>query len=257
MVKRVETAGGQDALTPAERRIAQVLAGDPNVEIWRAGWLAGYCGADPNGPEPPPSSPERKSLATSARRALGRPRVQAEIKRLRNAAAGQVMAEAIAGDPEGDAIVAARTRVLDAAVAEHDAVVLGASLLDLKLRASMADIGEFVSWDADGATVKGSDELTREQRQLVRKVQFHPTCGKCGAEHQNPGVTLELEPRATWAAQATKQLGLEAASKVEVAGKDGGPIQIGATLGLTRDTVLAVRMAIIGKPPPAQSEGGG
>lgn len=248
MPKRVASEDNTQSLSPAERRLAQIFASDADVEMWRAGWKAGYCGADPDGPEPPPGSPERKKLADSAGRARKRKRVQAEIQRLRNAAASDVVRQAKNGDPEAAALVAARERTLDAAVAEQDAVSLGASLLDLKLRAAMADMGDYVDWDATGATAKGKDELTPEQRQLIRELQFHPTCGKCGAEHERPGVTIKLEPRATFAAQATKQLGLDAPKKVEVAGKDGGPIQIGVEMGVRKETLLAIRHLIIGRP---------
>lgn len=230
------------------------MASDADIPLWEAGWKAGYCGADPDGPEPLPSSPERKSLADSAGRARKRPHVVAEIKRIRNAAASGLMQTARKDDPEIKAIIAAGERVLDMAVAEHDTVTLGAGLLGLKLRAAHADMGDFVDWTSDRATVKGRDELTKEQRQLIRKLTFHPMCGKCGAEHATPGVSLELEPRATFAAQASKQLGLDAAAKVELAGKDGGPIQVRAEHGLSWTTIEAVRHAIIGRPPPAVTE---
>lgn len=253
MPKRAGTEHTTQALSPAERRLAQILASDTDVAMWVAGWKAGYCGVDPDGPEPKPGSPERKKLADSAGRARKRPHVQAEIQRLRNAAASDVVKAAKNGDPEAAAIVAARERTLDAAVAEQDAVTLGAGLLDLKLRAAQADMGDFADWGSDWATVKAKDELTPEQRQLIRKIQFHPTCGKCGAEHASPGVTLELEPRATFAAQATKQLGLDAPKKLEVAGKDGGPIQVGVEFGLSKETIQVVRFAIIGRPVEAAS----
>lgn len=234
-------------MTANERRLARVLALEPDVPMWRAGWLAGYCGSDPSLPEPDDAKVKDK-LSKSATRALKRPRVTAEIDRLRKLAAGEAMALARVGDPEARIELEARQRRLDEYTADLDTVSLGAQLLDLKLRAAQADLGDYVTWDGERATVVASDELTREQRQLIRKLTFHPTCGKCGAEHVNPGVTLELEPRATFAQQATKQLGLDAAAKLEVAGKDGGPIQVQAELGLSWATIEAVRHAIIGRP---------
>lgn len=234
-------------LTDRERRLARVLALEPEIPRWRAGWLAGYCGGDPGVPEPEDTK-TRDKLAKSATKASQRPRVVAEIERLRKLAASEVMSLARVGDPEARVEFEARQRRLDEYVADLDTVKVGAQLLDLKLRAAQADIGEYVTWDADTATVVPSDELTKEQRQLVRKLTFHPTCGKCGAEHATPGVTLELEPRATFAAQATKQLGLDAAKRLEVAGKDGGPIHVQGELGLTWTTIEAVRHAIIGRP---------
>lgn len=264
MPKQVADDDPDRPLTAQERRLAQILASDTGVALWEAGWRAGYCGADPEGAPPPAGSQLRKSLADSAGRARKRKLVQAEIQRLRNAAASDVVRAAKNGDPEAAAIVAARERMKDAAVAEQDAVDLAAALLDLKLRAAYADMGDFADWgeesveveSEDGETrtvvrpfakVRAKDDLTREQRQLIREIQFHPTCLKCGAEHERPGVTLKLEPRATFAQQATKQLGLEAPHKHEVTGKDGGPIQIQAGIG--PDLALAIRHLIIGKPP--------
>lgn len=254
----VPNAEPDAVLTPLERRLARVLALEPEVPMWRAGWLAGYCGGDPSLPEPQDNR-TRDKLAKSATKARGRLRVQAEIDRLRSLSARGVRARAALGDAEAKVEAEARERRLDALTAEHDVVQIGADLLQLKLNATFADVGEFVEWEGvehDGVVLKGSDDLTKDQRRCIQKVQFHPRCGACGADHEKPGFSLELVPKATFSAQATKHLGLEAPRKHEVSGANGGPIEHSVVVEEAPDVDLLELCAseLLGVVPASVSE---
>lgn len=247
------THGDDKPLTDNERRLARILAIEPDALLWRAAWLSGYGGGAPGLPEPGDTK-VRRNLGKSAKRAADRPRVQAEIARIQGLTARSTRARAAAGDPEAKAEMAYQDRRRDAITAEVDVLDLAERLLALKVGGALSDIADFMEWEAyDGGMVrlKGSADLTLAERQLIQRVSFHPRCGSCGADHVHAGVTVELVPKAVFAAQASKQLGLDAPRKVEVTGRDGGALVVPEGQGgLSAETIEAVRRAIIGSPVP-------
>lgn len=243
-------ANSDKPLTDKERRLARILALEPDIPMARAGWMAGYCGSDPGQPEP--TDPKiRDKLRQSASKARDRPHVQAEIARLQRLQATNLQARAAMGEREAQVELEARERRLDNLTAEADVIDLGARLLELKLDAAMFDVGQVIQWEPyDNGFVKlaGSAQMSPTHRRLVQKIQFHPRCGACGADHEKPGLTLEFVPKATFAQQATKQLGLDAPRKLEVTGKDGAPLIGGQDRGIRGETVEAIRRLIVGAP---------
>jgi len=240
-----DTGRGQKnrALTDHQARLVAVVMADPDVELWRAGQLAGFCSSMPDDPEP--TGARRKALASSASRALKTPHVAAELDRLRRA----TLVKLQSSTPTASRTAEARARQdrLDRVLEEQAIVDHGAVLLDLKLRASLADIGDFCHWSDGALVVKDSDALTPAQRQLIAEVKFSPICGKCGAAHETPGVTLKLVDKVRMTAQASKQIGVDAPKQVEVSGRGGGPLQV-EVRGIEMATILGVRFAIIGRP---------
>jgi hypothetical protein len=243
------------SLTERERRLVLVVLADPDVTMWRAGQLSGFCGADPDGPEPDTTTDEgrarHRSLHNSAKRALARPHVSAELTRKR-ASLALAAARRDGQGVEASEALAKRDR-RDRIVAEQAAIDHGALLLDVKLRAAQADIGEFCHWSGGVLTVKDSDALTPAQRQLIAEIKFSPICGKCGAAHDVPGVSLKLVDKVRMAALASKQLGVDAPKQVELSGRNGAPIQ--AEVGIKWPTIEGVRWAITGRPVGALASG--
>lgn len=257
---RIPRENSEKRLTDKERRLARLLVLEPDIPMARAAWLAGYCGGDPDLPEPKDTK-SRDKLAKSATHARERPHVQAEIARLQRLQATNLQARAAMGEREAQVELEARERRLDNLTAEADVIDLGARLLALKLDAAMFDVGEIITWepyDNGFVKVRGSAEMPAAHRRLVQKIQFHPRCGACGQDHEKPGLTLEFVPKATFSAQASKQLGLDAPRKLEVTGKDGAPLIGGQDRGIRGETVEAIRRLIVGAPVelPAIKGGG-
>ena len=231
-------------LNDQQRRFVDAYVGVADHVMWRAAQLAGYKDVDPKADLAGPEHKDlRLKLTKAGDRALRTPTVRAYLDYLEQRAAAEVLA-----GPEGAGILA---RVRDQIVVEHDVVKMRAQTLDLLYRISHADIGELASWDGHGVEVRSSEELPRELRQLIHRLEY-TFCSKCGTGN---GVKLELEPKIPALGQLAKSLGMFAPTKVELAGKDGGPIQLasGAAPGLTRETIEACRRAIVGRPPVAVS----
>jgi hypothetical protein len=233
-----------DSLNPRQRRLAEILAADTGIENWKAAWLAGYYDLDPEAE--PEDTAIRKKLSKATTQALTSEKVVAYIEHLRQLGAAAALTAPEARDM--------RDRIREARVVGWETEKVVAMTYDLMVRKAHFDPADVMTCDGESASVIPFDEMDVAQRQMIHSVDYQAACPECGIGRE--GVKITFEARATYVDKLLKFSGAYAPNKLEVAGKDGGPIQVHAEVGLSWATIEAVRHAIIGRPVPlADSEG--
>jgi phage terminase small subunit len=105
-------------------------------------------------------------------------------------------------------------------------------------RLALSDMGDFVTWDGGGVTLRRSSEV--ETRCVVEVSETtSPTGGT---------VKFKLHDKRAAIADLNKMMGWNAPDKTEVTGKDGGPIEVSDA-----KSALAARLARLNRKsdPPS------
>ncbi len=244
MTKRAGRDDVADTINAAQRRFALAYVGPANGVAWKAAQAAGYCNSDPQA-DYSEDGKMRRELSKAGSRALASPTVAAEIDRLRKQALGAALTQ-----PE---VKELRDRVREGLVVERDAVAFKQELLEELTNLAFSDVGDIATWGENGKDwkVRGRDEMSPAQRRQILELEFNgctaPCCAGTGARSY---ARVKLHPKVPALTQLAKHVGIGVTAKVELSGKDGGPIAIaaGQPVGLTRDTVLHVRRLIVGRP---------
>lgn len=238
------TAHPADELNNRQRRLAEIYAASPSIEMWVLAWKAGYYDLEPDiDPEGEELAAPilRKKLSNAAYRALKAPSVAAYVGHLQKLGAAAALTSAEGRDM--------RDRIREARVCEWETEKVVAMTYDLMVRKAHFDPADVMRCDGLSASVIPFDEMEPAQRQMIHSIDYQSPCAECGGGRE--GVKVTFEARATYAAALLKFSGANAPNRVEVSGRDGGPIEVKAELGLSWATIEAVRHSIIGRPPVA------
>lgn len=134
-----------------------------------------------------------------------------------------------------------RQRLDDMRAEVADLVGLTPAMMAAELkRLALSDMGDFVSFDASGVTLRASDDVDTRCIQSVTE-----TTGP----QQSGSMAIKLHDKVGAIDRINKMMGWNAPEKTEVTGKDGGPIEVSDA-----KSVLAARLARLNRtsdPPSA------
>lgn len=135
-----------------------------------------------------------------------------------------------------DESIAARVReILDKAGTRVE--VTKARVLQELARIAFADMAELAVWTASGVSWIPSAELTEEQTRVVAEISETVT-------DSGGSIKLKLHDKLKALDMLSKLMGWPV-DKLEVTGKDGGPMQV-AKAGLSEETADMIRKQILG-----------